>query len=258
MPPPVAQLAQNERMGQPLPPVTPHLAPAVTLPDKVGVTVGISANPLYSQAELSPQTVPVEAPPAKQVNTLATQVMKSRGQHFLKHTKVEPLVKPATPPPPQVEQPVVQAAEQPVVLPPAPVPSAGVPSVMSQSAPGLLFDPSIIGNVQVVTPVGMVLASRLFFSWNKLKTKKAPALTTQMSSESEKISGTSTPTTSQPVGLTRSDSLAAVIADLNQTLAMTSVSNGEKIIFWKFIQKLPFRHAASISHGIDLIHKWWR
>ena len=52
-----------------------------------------------------------------------------------------------------------------------------------------------------------------------------------MSSESEKISGTSTPTTSQPVGLTRSDSLAAVIADLNQTLAMTSVSNGEKIIF---------------------------
>ena len=50
---------------------------------------------------------------------------------------------------------MVQAAEQPVVLPP--VPSAGVPSVMSQSAPGLLFDPSIIGNVQVVTPVGMVL-----------------------------------------------------------------------------------------------------
>merc|ERR1712131_471885 len=80
-------------------------------------------------------------------------------------------------------------------------------SVMSQSAPGLLFDPSIIGNVQVVTPV-------------------APVLTTQASSDSPKeTSGTSTPTTSQPVGLTRSDSLAAVIADLNQTLAMTSVSN---------------------------------
>ena len=39
--------------------------------------------------------------------------------------------------------------------PTAPVPAAaGNNSVMSQSAPGLLFDPSIIGNVQVVTPVG--------------------------------------------------------------------------------------------------------
>ena len=57
---------------------------------------------------------------------------------------------------------------------------------------------------------------------------KAPVLTTQASSDSPKeTSGTSTPTTSQPVGLTRSDSLAAVIADLNQTLAMTSVSNGK-------------------------------
>ena len=51
------------------------------------------------------------------------------------------------------------------------------------------------------------------------------------SDSSKTASGTSTPTTtSQPVGLTRSDSLAAVIADLNQTLAMTSVSNGELIL----------------------------
>ena len=51
--------------------------------------------------------------------------------------------------------------------------------------------------------------------------------TAAAASDSPKASGTSTPTTtSQPVGLTRSDSLAAVIADLNQTLAMTSVSNG--------------------------------
>ena len=72
MPPtPVAQLAQNERMPLPTPPtpsavpMTSHLAPVVTLPDKIGAPVGIQANPIYAQAETAP---------AKQVNTLATQV----------------------------------------------------------------------------------------------------------------------------------------------------------------------------------------
>ena len=71
MPPtPVAQLAQNERMPLPsvppsVTPMTSHLAPVVTLPDKIGAPVGIQANPIYAQAETAP---------AKQVNTLATQV----------------------------------------------------------------------------------------------------------------------------------------------------------------------------------------
>ena len=72
---------------------------------------------------------------------------------------MEPLVKPATPPPTQqVASPPSPIINRPgpVMTPPVttPVPAAGNNSVMSQSAPGLLFDPSIIGNVQVVTPVG--------------------------------------------------------------------------------------------------------
>ena len=77
-------------------------------------------------------------------------------------------------------------------------------SLMSPSGSGLLFDPSIIGSLPVVTPVPPI---------------------------DQSAAGTVVPPggapTVQPTGLTRSDSLAAVIADLNQTLAQSSVSNGE-------------------------------
>ena len=81
--------------------------------------------------------------------------------------------------------------------------TTGAPSIMSNSAPGLLFDPSIIGSVPVVTPVVSPAVSL-----------PVPPLE-------------STP--SKPLGLTRSDSLAAVIADLNQTLAKSSVTNGKRV-----------------------------
>merc|ERR1712106_215520 len=115
-------------MGQAPPPqmVTP---PTTVPPQSVGVAVGIAANPIYPDV--------AAAVPAKQVNTLATQV--------------EPNVKPATPPPPKPSTP-----------PPSPHHTTATqqppPGVMSQSAPGLLFDPSIIGNVQVVTPVAPQMA----------------------------------------------------------------------------------------------------
>ena len=77
-------------------------------------------------------------------------------------------------------------------------------SLMSPSGSGLLFDPSIIGSLPVVTPVPPI---------------------------DQSAAGTVVPPggapTVQPTGLTRSDSLAAVIADLNQTLAQSSVSNGK-------------------------------
>ena len=66
MPPtPVAQLAQNERMGQ-APPPQMVIPPTTVPPQSVGVTVGIAANPIYPDV--------AAAVPAKQVNTLATQV----------------------------------------------------------------------------------------------------------------------------------------------------------------------------------------
>lgn len=61
MPPAVAQLPENERMGQPamLPPSVTSanvlaLNPAAYNSNKTGVTVGISSNPLYAQADIAP------------------------------------------------------------------------------------------------------------------------------------------------------------------------------------------------------------
>ena len=70
MPPtPVAQLAQNERMGQAPPPTQMVIPPPTTVPPQsLGVTVGIAANPIYPD-------VATTTAPAKQVNTLATQVL---------------------------------------------------------------------------------------------------------------------------------------------------------------------------------------
>ena len=86
MPPAVAQLPQNERMGQPvsLPPSvttasTGILNKALNMPpvnvEKVGVTVGISSNPLYTQSDLIPE-VPESVTPkiATTVMTSITQV----------------------------------------------------------------------------------------------------------------------------------------------------------------------------------------
>ena len=93
-------------------------------------------------------------------------------------------------------QPTVQVSLQPSGQPTdQPVNTPVNHSLVSPSGSGLLFDPSIIGSLPVVTPV--------------------PPMETQSASG-----------TVQPAGLTRSDSLAAVIADLNQTLAQSSVSNG--------------------------------
>ena len=77
-------------------------------------------------------------------------------------------------------------------------------SLMSPSGSGLLFDPSIIGSLPVVTPVPPIDQSA---AGTVVQPGGAPTV--------------------QPTGLTRSDSLAAVIADLNQTLAQSSVSNGK-------------------------------
>lgn len=108
-------------------------------------------------------------------------------------------------------------------------------SLMSPSGSGLLFDPSIIGSLPVVTPVPPI---------------------------DQSAAGTVVPPggapTVQPTGLTRSDSLAAVIADLNQTLAQSSVSNGEWMIqskirldkyLWLFLDipvTTPFQTASSL------------
>ena len=82
MPPAVAQLPENERMGQPamLPPsvtsanVLALNQAAAYNSNKTGVTVGISSNPLYAQADIAPaaeqaqQVQPTVIPTTAQVD----------------------------------------------------------------------------------------------------------------------------------------------------------------------------------------------
>ena len=102
--------------------------------------------------------------------------------------------------------PVLQSIPQPTQSASQSVVTSGQPnnSLMSPSGSGLLFDPSIIGSLPVVTPVPPI----------------------DQSAASAAVVPPGGAPTVQPTGLTRSDSLAAVIADLNQTLAQSSVSNG--------------------------------
>ena len=103
--------------------------------------------------------------------------------------------------------PVLQSIPQPTQSASQSVVTSGQPnnSLMSPSGSGLLFDPSIIGSLPVVTPVPPI----------------------DQSAASAAVVPPGGAPTVQPTGLTRSDSLAAVIADLNQTLAQSSVSNGQ-------------------------------
>ena len=85
MPPAVAQLPQNERMGQPasLPPSVTTASTGIlnqiginpaNVDRQLGAAVGISSNPLYTQSDLTPET------PESITPKIATTVMTSMTQ----------------------------------------------------------------------------------------------------------------------------------------------------------------------------------
>ena len=195
MPPAIPELRDSERMGQPsvLPPsVTSHsvlslnAVPTPSPMDSVGATIGIAANPLYSPS------VSVPSPPTS-----------------LPCPVVSPVAAPSVAPRVAEQNPIIAVGAESLRMQPMtsinPASDNSLlnpPQIASPSQnSGLLFDPSIIGgsqipNVPVISPV--------------------PPIQPETSSAGD---------ISAAANLTRSDSLAAVIADLNKTLQKTTVGN---------------------------------
>jgi len=132
-----------------------------------------------------------------------------------------PPVAPANPtPPPSLPAPVMQPVIQAPLVNPAPIVDNPIltPPVSSPQNSGLLFDPSIIGSSTIPNVISPVIQ---------------PVISPTSAASDPMVTQT----------LTRSDSLAAVIADLNKTLSKTTVGK-ETIGKFLNLQGQPRFHLA--------------